>query len=121
MIFQRSSMSNQVFLGSQVPRVICEIFCRGWESLNAQIGSMIASLKGMDVLIFTAGIGENAPLLRKRVCENFSFLGIELDDSQNEKGKPILSTDQSKIKVLLIHTNESLEIARQCWQILHKT
>lgn len=85
--------------------------------LNALIGSMVASLKGLDVLIFTAGIGENAPKLRGRVCENFSYLGVKLDA---EKNKQVSSTDRelslpdSKVKVLLVHTQEAFEIASEC-------
>jgi acetate kinase len=89
--------------------------------LNAMIGSMIASLQGVDALIFTAGIGENASLLRKRVCENFSFLGVALDRAQNEGSHQedcIISAADSKVDVLLIHTQEALEIARECLKFL---
>lgn len=85
--------------------------------LNALIGSMMASLKGMDALVFTAGIGENAPLIRESVCETFSFLGLKLDKIKNEQVAAedrVVSTADSKVKVLLIHTQEALEIAREC-------
>lgn len=85
--------------------------------LNSLIGSMIASLQGIDALVFTAGIGENAALLRKKVCENFSFLRLKLDQAQNERNHKedcLLSTPDSKVQVLLIHTQEALEIAREC-------
>ena len=91
--------------------------------LTSLIGSMIASLRGIDVLIFTAGIGENAALLRKKVCEVFFFLGLKLDHTQNEcshKEDCILSFSDSSIQVLLIHTKESFEIARECWRILER-
>jgi len=87
--------------------------------LNTLIGSMIAALKGLDVLIFTAGIGENAPLIRERVCDNFSFLEMELDKIKNEKISSEdreLSTEKSKIKALLIHTQEAFQIACECWK-----
>jgi acetate kinase len=89
--------------------------------LNALIGSMAASLQGMDVLVFTAGIGENAPLLRARVCAAFSFLGLKLDLEKNQA--PIaedreISASDSKIKVLLIHTQEAFQIAVECWNCL---
>lgn len=89
--------------------------------LKRLIGSMIASLQGIDALIFTAGIGENAPLLRQRVCENFSFLGVKLDPAQNEQSHQddcILSATDSKVAVLLVHTQEALEIARECLKFL---
>lgn len=87
--------------------------------LNALIGSMIASLEGLDTLIFTAGIGENVPLVRAKVAKAFSFLGLTLDPKKNET--PIasdteISANDSKIKVLVIHTQEGLEIARECWR-----
>lgn len=91
--------------------------------LNSLIGSMIASLQGLDALIFTAGIGENAPLVRERVCDTFSFLGIQLDkqkNQQNPKEDLELTTLDSNIKVFVIHTQESFEIARECWKNLEK-
>lgn len=86
--------------------------------LCACIGSMIASLHGIDALIFTAGIGENVPLLRTRVCEAFSFLGLQLDPHPNESTTPtdrLLSTPTSPVAALLIHTQEAFEMARECW------
>lgn len=88
--------------------------------LTSLIGSMVASLSGIDALVFTAGIGENAPLIRKRVCKNLSFLGIELSDQKNQRGgkDAVLSGKRSKVDVLLIHTQEAFEIARECWRSL---
>jgi len=87
--------------------------------LSSCIGSMIASLNGIDTLVFTAGIGENASYIREKACEAFSFLGIELDKKKNEQPDSndcILSSSSSKIQVLLIHTKEDLEIARECFR-----
>lgn len=86
--------------------------------LNSMLGSMVASLKGMDVLVFTAGIGENASLLRERVCETFAFLGVSLDKEKNVEifqEDCLISDASSKIKVLVIRTQESFEIACECW------
>ncbi len=86
--------------------------------LCACIGSMIASLGGIDALIFTAGIGENVPLLRTRVCEAFSFLGLQLDPHLNTSPTPtdrLVSTPTSSVAALLIHTQEAFEMARECW------
>lgn len=85
------------------------------------IGSMVASLEGMDVLVFTAGIGENTPLLRQRVCERLSFLGIQIDAKKNENPPPVdcdVSQKSSKIRVLIIHTQEAFEIAREVARII---
>jgi acetate kinase len=81
--------------------------------LSSCIGSMIATLQGLDLLVFTAGIGENAALVRKRICDRFSFLGIKLSEN-HPKEDGLLSTSDSKVKVLLIHTQEAFEIAAEC-------
>jgi acetate kinase len=92
--------------------------------LSSCIGSMIASLSGLDALVFTAGIGENTPILRKKVCEHFSFLGIELDDEKNDRTFGVdcdIAKKKSKIRVLAIHTQEAFEIARECWRIVKQS
>lgn len=77
------------------------------------IGSYLALLNGADAIVFTGGIGENSEIVRKAVCENMEFLGLELDSKLNEKpkGEAIISTDNSKIKIMRIPTNEELVIA----------
>ncbi|MCF7567148.1 acetate kinase [Sabulilitoribacter arenilitoris] len=80
------------------------------------IGSYAAILNGLDAIVFTAGIGENSKLIRQKVCENLDFLGIELDTEKNNinpKNLKAINTEQSKVKVLVIPTNEELEIAKQ--------
>lgn len=89
--------------------------------LNGMIGSMIASLQGLDTLIFTAGIGENSALVRTQVCHAFSFLGLKLEQNKNEHTSQEdceISSPDSTIKVFLIHTQEAFEIAKECWRIL---
>ena len=78
------------------------------------IGSYIAVLGGVDAIIFTAGIGENAPLLRQMICERLSYLGIKLNEkANNTRGEEIeISTTDSKVKVFVIPTNEELVIAQ---------
>lgn len=86
--------------------------------LTSLIGSMIVSLRGIETLIFTGGIGENAPLIRERSCEALSFLGVEIDPQKNlGKEDREISTDRSKVKVLVIYAKEELEIARQCLDV----
>lgn len=85
--------------------------------LNSCIGSMIASLQGLDALVFTGGIGENTPLLRKKVCETFSFLNLHLDPAKNEAGKESNLAQTNSLPILLIHTREELEIARECLKV----
>jgi acetate kinase len=75
------------------------------------IGSFAAALGGLDTLVFAGGIGENAPLIRNRICEGLDFLGIELSQERNEKSAEIISTNTSRAIVRVIHTNEELMIA----------
>jgi acetate kinase len=86
--------------------------------LIRQLGSMIASLGGIDTLVFTAGIGENSSLIREKTCQAFQHLGLMLDPAKNVKPHPedgIISSAHSKVNVLLIHTQEAFEIARECY------
>ncbi|MFP5081999.1 acetate/propionate family kinase [Pedobacter sp. JCM 36344] len=86
-----------------------EIFCY---QIKKTIGAYTATLNGLDVLVFSGGIGENAPLVRKRICEGFDYLGIELDAGKNAKSKRIISTKTSKVKVYVIPTDEEIMIAK---------
>ena len=78
------------------------------------VAQYMVKMEGVDVIVFTAGIGENAPETRKNIIKNFNFLGIELDEELNNvRGKErIISTEDSKTKVILIPTDEELVIAR---------
>lgn len=85
------------------------------------IGSYAAALNGLDAIIFTAGIGENSSYIRKLVCSDMDFLGIELDEAKNEiRSKEIreINLPQSKTKILVIPTNEEIEIANQVYDLL---
>ena len=86
------------------------------------IGSFTAVMNGLDTVIFTAGVGENDSFTREKVCENLEFFGIELDSEKNkgkERGIREINNKDSKVKVLVIPTNEEKEIAEQCYQLLH--
>ncbi len=82
--------------------------------IRKYIGAYAAAMDGADVIIFTAGVGENSPLLRERVCGGLSFLGVRIDPRKNDiKGKEAdISADGSAVKVLVVPTNEELVIAR---------
>ncbi len=84
------------------------------------IGSYVAAMNGVDAIAFTGGIGENDGGLRKEVCDNFGYLGIEIDDTKNSlRGSEVkISTDNSKIQVYVIPTNEELAIARDTLNII---
>jgi acetate kinase len=91
--------------------------------LRKYIGAYTAAMNGLDVLVFTAGIGENSPILRKIVCNELSFFGIKIDDEKNDNAKgiqSIISTEDSRVKVIVIPTNEELMIARDTLEICSK-
>ena len=80
------------------------------------IGAMLASLGGLDALVFAGGIGENAAEVREAACEGFTFLGLKLDAQRNAQSlaDQVISAVDSAILVLIIHTQEDWEIAREC-------
>jgi acetate kinase len=82
------------------------------------IGSFVAALGGLDTLVFAGGIGENASLVRARICEGLSILGIELDEKRNEEAAPIISSKSSRVAVRIIRTDEEIMIARSAFRII---
>lgn len=84
------------------------------------IGAYTAAMNGVDAICFTAGLGENSPLVRNMVCDRLGYLGIALDQEQNNKrGEDlVISTPESKTKVLVIPTNEELAIARETYALI---
>jgi len=89
--------------------------------IKQYIGNYTAAMNGLDAIVFTAGIGENDSLVRKLVCENMEYFGIELDDDKNNiRSKNIreINSESAKTKVLVIPTNEELEIARQSFELI---
>lgn len=87
--------------------------------LQSGIGSMIAVLGGADVLIFTAGIGENSPEVRAAACEKFNFMGLEIDSGKNARPEmdQDISQEKSAVRVLVIQAQEDWSIARECWRL----
>lgn len=83
-----------------------------------EIGALAAVLRGVDALVFTAGIGENSPEIRQRICEASAWLGVELDTQANARKGPRISTAQSKVSAWVIPTNEELMIARHMTSLL---
>ena len=82
------------------------------------IGSFAAALGGLDTLVFAGGIGENSPVVRARICEGLSFLGIELDESRNAKTVDVISSDASPVAVRVIRTEEERMIAKMVCRVL---
>jgi acetate kinase len=83
-----------------------------------EIGALAAVLGGIDGLVFTAGIGENSPEIRQRICNACAWLGVDLDDNANRNHGPQISTAHSKVSVWVIPTNEELMIARHTGSLL---
>jgi acetate kinase len=98
-------------------KLAIEMFCY---RARKYIGSYLAAMNGADAIIFTGGIGENAELIRKKICENLSWFGLEFDDELNSKmtrgkeGK--ITKDKSKVAAWVIPTNEELIIARDTFR-----
>jgi acetate kinase len=89
--------------------------------IKQYIGNYAAAMNGLDAIVFTAGIGENDTVVRKLVCENMEYFGIELDENKNNiRSKNIreINKVEAKTKVLVIPTNEELEIARQSYALI---
>jgi acetate kinase len=83
-----------------------------------EIGALAAVLGGIDGLVFTAGIGENSPEIRRRICESSAWLGVDLDPEANAGGGPRISRSNSKVSAWVIPTNEELMIARHTGRLL---
>ena len=83
--------------------------------VKTAIGSYVAAMNGVDAIAFTAGVGENDGIIRKAICEYLGYLGIQLDDEPNNtRGKKVMiSTPDSKVKVMVMPTDEELAIARE--------
>ena len=85
------------------------LFC---QEVRKRIGAFAAVLGGVDTLVFSAGIGENSPVIRERICANLEFLGIRLDRAANKANAAVISAPASRVTVRVIPTNEELMIAR---------
>ena len=77
-----------------------------------ETGSLAAAAGGMDALVFTAGIGERSPDIRRWVCEQLGWMGVRMDDAANQENRQLISTPDSSVKVWVMQTNEELMIAR---------
>ena len=87
-------------------------------SIVREAGSLISILKGLDGFVFTAGIGENAVEIRRMVCEQLGWYGIELNDEAHQENQTLISSIDSAIKVYVIPTNEELMIAQHTLETL---
>jgi acetate kinase len=94
-----------------------EVFCY---QAKKSIGSFAAALGGLNTLVFTGGMGENAPKIRARICEGLEFLGVTIDDARNQAGARLISSDNGSVGVHVIHTEEAATIARQTARLMNE-
>jgi acetate kinase len=92
------------------------VFCY---QVKKWVGAFAAAMGGVDTLVFSGGIGENAPIVRARTCEGLGFLGIALDPQRNAQSAPLISPDTGAVPVRVMHTNEALMIAKSVMAILN--
>lgn len=100
--------------GDTRAQVALELFA---ERIRAVIGSYIVQLGGIDALIFTGGIGENARNARQQICRDLAFLGIELDEDKNLKNQFFIQKDKGPVQIAIVNTNEELMIARDVMRV----
>ena len=110
---------KRVKRGDKRSKLAFEVFIN---RVQKYIGSYAVDMNGVDAIIFTAGIGENHPPTRAAVCRKLSFLGLAIDQKKNNSAKKekVITTGGSKVKVLVVPTNEELMIARETYQLMKK-
>jgi acetate kinase len=111
------SSDMRVLLESNEPRAALAVDLYLYR-VRRELGSLAAALGGLDAVVFTAGIGENAAAIRARVCRDAAWLGVALDDAANAAGGPRLSTAGSRVSAWALPTNEELMIARHTRRVL---
>lgn len=106
--------------GDTRAKAALEVFCY---QIQKYIGAYTAAMNGLDCIVFTGGIGENSASVRKEICTGIDYLGIHISQDKNEwvksnGGEGVISTDQSKVKICVIRTNEELMIAKESVEVL---
>ena len=96
-------------------RLAIDLFCY---RIRRELGSLAAALDGLDAIVFTAGIGENAVSIRARILRDAAWLGVEMDETANDSGGPVLTTPDSRVTALVIPTDEELMIAQHTRALL---
>ena len=94
------------------------LFCY---QIKKWIGAFAAALGGLDTLVFAGGIGENAPVIRARICEGLGFLGINVDEARNLRSDPLVSAEASRVAVRVIPTDEEVMIVKAVRSVLGTT
>ena len=102
--------------GSAAASLAIEVFCR---SIQKTIAAFAAVLLGLDLLVFTGGIGEHSARVRSSACAGLDFLGIRLDHDRNERNAATISTEASKCRVVVIPSEEDSQIALHCRSLMY--
>jgi acetate kinase len=125
LLYQRSGLLGVSGLSSDMRELLASDSPHAAEAIDLfvyrigrELGSLVAALGGLDVLVFTAGIGEHSAPIRARVCQDARWLGVRLDEAANRKDGPRISADDSTVSVWVIPTNEELMIARHTIGVL---
>ena len=103
--------------GDKKSQMAIEIFCAG---IRKVVAAYAAVLGGLDMLVFSGGIGEHGASVRGGVCNGLGFLGVSIDDASNQSNSSTLSTQGSKVQVRIVTSQEDLQIARHSRDLLHK-
>jgi acetate kinase len=127
LLYQQSGLLGVSGISSDMRTLLASTDSRAAEAIELfvyrigrEVGSLAAALGGLDALVFTGGIGENAVSLRARVCRDAAWLGLELDEGANERGGPCLSRPDSRVAAWVIPTNEELMIAQHTRRLLER-
>jgi acetate kinase len=108
-------IEDEALNGSKPHLLALEVFCR---RLRKYIGAYAAVMEGLDVIVFTGGIGENSPMVREKSTTGLDYMGVSIDRAKNEAAERLIST--GSVRVLVIPTNEELAIARDTMAILRQ-
>lgn len=113
---ESSGMKELITRKDKGAQLAVEMFCYRARKF---LGAFASILGGLDMLIFTAGIGENSPKIRECICSNFAYMGLKIDDKRNDHNERIISPDESKVTVKVMKTNEELMIARHTGSLIN--
>ncbi|NNC66802.1 MAG: acetate/propionate family kinase, partial [Gammaproteobacteria bacterium] len=113
-----NNMRKLLESNSQTSKKAVDLFCY---QVNRHIGALVAELGGLDQLIFTAGIGENASIIREKICGLAKWLGLGLDSQANQENRSTISNKNSSVEISVIPTNEALMIAKHAMEIFKNT
>jgi acetate kinase len=128
LLYHRSGLLGVSGLSSDMRELIASDSPRAAEAIDLfvyrigrELGSLVAALGGLDVLVFTGGIGEHASSIRARVCQDAQWLGVRLDEASNRAGGPKINAAESAVPVWVIPTDEDLMIARHTHNVLRRS